>query len=99
MVSDMVKSGRVFNPTSAPAAVETSQKVLAKYSIPLGANEAILVFSGEQLAPEDFDALIEYVQLFKKQYERKLASFKALDDAAKAEANAAADLPAATRNG
>jgi len=49
-----------------------NKNVLAKYSIPLGANEATLVFTGENLATEDFDALVEYVQLFKKQFERKL---------------------------
>lgn len=48
--------------------------VLAKYSIPLGTNEATLVITGESLSTEDFDALGEYVALFKKQFDRKGAS-------------------------
>jgi hypothetical protein len=50
-------------------------KVLAKYSIPLGANEATLVFTGsEALSTDHFEALKEYVDLFKKQWERKTQS-------------------------
>jgi len=30
------------------------------------------VFTGIKLSPEDFDALAEYVELFKKQFMRKL---------------------------
>ncbi len=45
--------------------------VLARYSIPLGENEATIVFTGKSLSPEDFDALIEYVQLFKRQFQRR----------------------------
>ncbi len=48
-----------------------TKQVLATYSIPLGANEATIVFKGEKLSPEDFDALSDYVALFKKQFERK----------------------------
>ena len=51
-----------------------AKKVLAQYSIPLGGNDATITFTGETLAPDDFDALAEYVLLFKKQFERKLAS-------------------------
>ena len=47
--------------------------VLAQYSIPLGGNEATLTFKGESLSAADFDALIEYVELFKKHFERKSA--------------------------
>lgn len=49
-------------------------KPLATYSIPIGACEATLTFTGDSLSPDDFDALIEYVSLFKKQYERKVKS-------------------------
>jgi hypothetical protein len=58
---------------------EAMQKahVLARYSIPLGANEATLVFTGESLSPADFDALIEYVELFKKQFQRRSATASA----------------------
>ncbi len=45
--------------------------VLAQYSIPLGGNEATLTFKGESLSTSDFDALIEYVELFKKHFERQ----------------------------
>jgi hypothetical protein len=40
------------------------------YSIPLVESEAALVFTGERLTSEDFDVLIEYVELFKKRFER-----------------------------
>ena len=48
----------------------TLNNVLAQYSIPLGANSAQLTFTGRELVPDDFDALLEYVTLFKKQFER-----------------------------
>jgi len=48
------------------------KKVLATYSVPLGQNEVQIVFTGEQLYPEDFDALADYVALFKKQFLRKV---------------------------
>ena len=48
-----------------------SGKWLAQYQIPLGANQAQLTFTGEELVPEDFDALIDYVEIFKKQFLRK----------------------------
>lgn len=46
-------------------------RVLATYSIPLGANEATLTFNGEVLTAEDFDALAEFVEFAKKQFVRK----------------------------
>lgn len=47
--------------------------VLATYSIPLGANEATLTFTGKTaLQPEDFEELKDALEFFKKQYERKL---------------------------
>ncbi|MGB7746924.1 MAG: hypothetical protein WBN75_06515 [Verrucomicrobiia bacterium] len=49
----------------------TGKKVLAQYSIPIGANEATITFTGEKLSVEDFTALGEYVTLFKTQFERK----------------------------
>ena len=45
--------------------------VLASFKIPLGLSEAELIFTGERLDPQDFDALQDYVALFKKQYLRK----------------------------
>jgi hypothetical protein len=56
---------------SMPTFAAPSKNVLATYKIPLGANEAELVFTGESLEPEDFDALIDYVEIFKKQFQRK----------------------------
>ena len=32
---------------------------------------ATIEFAGEKLSSEDFDAMAEYVELFKKQYQRK----------------------------
>ncbi len=52
----------------------THPNVLATYKIPLGSNEAELVFTGNVLEPDDFDALIDYVEIFKKQFERKRAT-------------------------
>ena len=54
---------------------ESTQKgiVLAQYSIPLGENVATLVFTGSRLTPDDFDALEEYVGLFRKQFIRAQA--------------------------
>jgi hypothetical protein len=47
--------------------------VLARYLIPLGANEATLTITGEcPLSGDDFDALCEYVVMFKKQHGRKV---------------------------
>jgi hypothetical protein len=55
--------------------VETQgRNVLAQYQVPLGANEATLVFTGDALVPEDFDALLDYVALFKSQFVRRLKS-------------------------
>jgi hypothetical protein len=44
---------------------------LSAYSIPLGSNEATLVFKGEKLSADDFDALGEFVEFAKKQFDRK----------------------------
>lgn len=44
--------------------------VLAQYTIPLGANEATLVFSGKKLSSDDFDALTDFVEFAKKQFNR-----------------------------
>lgn len=46
-------------------------KMLATYSIPLGANEAKLEFTGSELTGDDFQALIEFVEFAKKQFERR----------------------------
>jgi hypothetical protein len=42
--------------------------------IPLGANQATLKFSGENLTTDDFDALVEFVEFAKKQFTRKSKS-------------------------
>ena len=59
--------------TGGGPAPQIRGKMLAQYQIPLGANHAQLTFTGEKLLPEDFDALGEYVELFKKQYMRAQA--------------------------
>lgn len=50
---------------------QIGRKMLATFKIPLGFSEAELTFTGEKLEAADFDALAEYVELFKKQYARK----------------------------
>jgi hypothetical protein len=45
--------------------------LLEQYQIPLGANHAQLIFTGDELVADDFDALKEYVEIFKKQFVRK----------------------------
>ena len=57
--------------TSGGSSSRPRGNVLATFKIPLGLNEAELTFTGERLEPEDFDALADYVSIFKKQYERK----------------------------
>ena len=47
------------------------KNVLATYSIPLGSNEVTITFTGEELSVYDFDALADYVAIFRKQFERK----------------------------
>lgn len=44
--------------------------VLANYKVPLGANEMTLTITGEKLDITDFEALLQYVELFKRQFER-----------------------------
>ena len=71
--TDHLKSGDAdrIKYEQPPAVGGRQTSVLAQYSIPLGGNEATLTFKGESLSVADFDALIEYVQLFKKQFQRK----------------------------
>lgn len=54
-----------------PAKPEEETDVLAQYLIPLEGNEATLTFKGESLTVSDLDALIEYIELFKKQLTRR----------------------------
>jgi hypothetical protein len=68
--------GRPENTATAPAITQRGN-VLAQYSIPLGENVATLVFTGSRLTADDFDALEEYVGLFKKQFIRAQAAAKA----------------------
>lgn len=64
-------SETVDNPAvSTPKKKET---MLAIYSIPLIKCEAKLEFSGECLTPQDFEILVDYVELFKKRFERRMA--------------------------
>ncbi len=55
----------------------TGKKMLAQYSIPVGASEATITFTGEKLSVQDFDALADYIGIFKKQFERKAEMEKA----------------------
>lgn len=63
-----------FEARTAGNEKQGTKKMLAQYSIPLGANEATITFIGEKLSAADFDALRDYVDIFKKQFERKTAA-------------------------
>ena len=75
--SDAKKEGKVqtetpdVNTQQEKIAQSRPANMLAQYAIPLGGNEATLTFTGQSLSTADFDALIEYVELFKKQFDRK----------------------------
>ena len=45
-------------------------RMLAQYTFPLGPNQATLVFTGQKLTADDFDALIDFVEFSKRQFER-----------------------------
>lgn len=47
------------------------KKVLTTFRVPFALSEAEIIFTGERIDPEDFDALADYVAIFKKQYQRK----------------------------
>ena len=68
--------------------------MLAEYAVPLGANEAKIVFTGQQLSPDDLDALIEYVTLFKQQFERRTgtAPVKSKGDKPRKSVDSASDV-------
>jgi hypothetical protein len=51
----------------------TDKKMLAQYSIPIGANEFTITVTGEKLVAEDFVVLKEYADLWKRQLERAAA--------------------------
>ena len=73
-------SGLIPRPSSSiQQAAAPRNNVLATYKIPLGANEAELVFTGQSLDSEDFEALIDFVELIKKQFERKTKQTEAAD--------------------
>jgi hypothetical protein len=52
------------------SATSVGPKKLAEYSIPLGANQATLIFCGEKLSADDFDALVDFVEFSKRQFVR-----------------------------
>jgi hypothetical protein len=64
-------SKEIIQSERPPETSQSNKKLLAQYSIPIGASEATLIFTGEKLTVEDFDALADYVSIFKKQFERK----------------------------
>lgn len=59
-----------FPPPSLQPPPKNTANVLAQYTIPLGANQATLVFTGEELTDDDFDALADFVEFAKKQFVR-----------------------------
>lgn len=52
--------------------LDSNERVLETYSMPLGSAKVTIVFTGEELHPEDFDSLADYSMMFKKQFERKM---------------------------
>lgn len=107
-VKARIESGKMqFSPvvrkmleSDIPPSVQTTKRVLAKYSIPIGSNEATLEFTGSSLSEEDFDALIEYIEIFKRQLKRRqeleaeaMKGARSMKDAAINLANLEADEP------
>lgn len=82
--------GPAMSITAPPAVVQPGHKMLAQYTIPLGSNQATLVFTGEQLTPDDFDALVDFVQFSKRQFERALKTKPKDTDSATNSANSSA---------
>lgn len=58
-------------------------ELLATFKVPLGLCEVEIKFTGDLLMPDDFDALAEYVGIFKKQYVRKQTAANAARETAK----------------
>lgn len=58
----------------APALGQSGIGVLATTTFPLGENWGEITIRGQELSSEDFDALEEYVQFWKRQFARKLQS-------------------------
>lgn len=61
----------------------SAPELLATFKVPLGLCEVEIKFTGDLLMPDDFDALAEYVGIFKKQYVRKQTAANAAREAAK----------------
>jgi len=57
-------------PQLGQSSAPEGHKLLAQYTIPLGSNQATLVFTGDRLTADDFDALIDFVGFSKRQFER-----------------------------
>lgn len=57
--------------SSESAPVNRKIRMLANYTIPLGASEATLTVKGPRLTSEDFDALRDFIEFAKKQFDRK----------------------------
>lgn len=51
-----------------------TEKNPLEFTIPLGANEVTLRFTDDNLEDADFDDLISFITLFKKQFNRKTPS-------------------------
>lgn len=74
--SPQFSSSNVYPHHTATPTSPNSSSILAQYSIPLGANQATLVFTGGKLTLEDFDALIDFVTFTKRQFERASGATK-----------------------
>lgn len=61
------RAALIVRPSEPP-----KSNVLATFKVPFALSEAEITFTGEKIEPEDFDALTDYVAIFKKQYVRKL---------------------------
>jgi hypothetical protein len=69
--SDEHQIKREFPMQSLSDAACSTKPVVARYTIPIGDNEATLIVHGHSMSLEDFDALIEYIDLFKRQFSRR----------------------------
>ncbi len=70
--SEQRPTPRLQQPQKDSVTIPENHKMLAQYSIPLGENQATLVFTGTELTPEDFEALGDFVAFAKRQFERTL---------------------------
>jgi hypothetical protein len=73
-VIEMPPQEIVGSSRATATALVIKKNMLAQYTMPIGENEATVTITGEKLSVGDFDALTEYVEIWKRQFERKQKS-------------------------